>query len=82
MDCAGLAEPTAWLPNVRLEAERLTLGPVPIPNRFALWVLPEALLWLSVIVNVAVWNPEAVGVKVTLIVQLLLDASEVPQVLV
>jgi hypothetical protein len=48
----------------------------PVPLRVTVWGLPEAL---SVIVNVPVRVPAAVGVNATLIRQLLLAASEVVQ---
>jgi len=51
----------------------------PEPERVADCGLPEAL---SVTFKVPVRVPDAVGVKVTLIVQLALGASELPHVLV
>jgi hypothetical protein len=81
-DCEGLATPTDWLPKVRLVAERLTAAPVPVPVRLTFCVLPAALLSLSVMVNVAVRVAGAAGVRVTLMVQLLLAATALPQVLV
>ena len=59
--------PTAWLPKVRLVGERLAAGAVPVPERLTLCGLPVAL---SVRVTAAVRVPAAVGLKVTLIVQL------------
>ena len=73
---------SVWLPNVKLEGLRLTDGPVPVPDRFTDCWLPATLLLLSVILNEAVRLPEAVGLNVTLIVQLLLAASELPHVVV
>jgi hypothetical protein len=35
MACAVLLVPTDWLPNVRVVAERLTLGVVPVPDRLS-----------------------------------------------
>ena len=55
---------------------------MPVPVRLTLCVLPGTLLLLSVMINVAVPVPGAVGVKVTLMVQLLLAATEPPQALV
>ena len=81
-DCEGLATPTVWLPKVRAVAERLTVGPLPVPVRLTLCVLPVTLLVLYVMTNVAVRVPEAVGAKVTLMVQLPLAATELPHVLV
>jgi hypothetical protein len=75
-----LVVPTDWLAKVRLVGERLTLvGAVPVPERFTVWGLPLAL---SVIVSEAVRLPVAVGVNVTLIVQLPPAATELPQALV
>ena len=52
---------------------------VPVPERPIVWGL---LLALSVMLTEAVSLPLAVGVKVTLIVQLAPAATEVPHVLV
>ena len=54
------------------------LEALPVPLRDTVCGLPEAL---SVTVSVPVREPAAVGVKVTLTVQLLLAAREVPQLL-
>ena len=81
-DCEALVTPTVWLAKVRLGGEMLTAGPEPVPVRLALCVLPATLLLLSVTVKVAVRGPGADGLKVTLIVQLLLAATDEPQVLV
>ena len=53
--------------------------PVPVPERLTLWGLPVAL---SVRVTAAVRDPLAVGVKVTLIVQLVPAATLEPQLFV
>jgi hypothetical protein len=55
---------------------------VPVPDRVTLCVLPAALLLLSVMVKEAARAPLAVGVNVTLTLQLPFDGSELPQVLV
>ena len=60
-------------------AERLTEEPVPVPVRVMVCGLPLAL---SVMLTEAVRVPAAAGVNVTLIVQLLFAATELPQVLV
>jgi len=44
----------------------MALGAIPVPERVTVWGLPVAL---SVTVIVPGWLPAAVGVKVTLIVQ-------------
>lgn len=49
--------------------DKLTEGPVPVPDRVTVWVLPATPVALSVMVNVPVSGPAAVGLKVTLIVQ-------------
>ena len=68
--------------KVRLEGERLTPGAVPVPVKLTLCVLPATLLLLSVMVTCADSALVVEGVKVTLIVQLLFAATELPQVLV
>jgi len=59
--------------------ERPTTGAVPVPVRLTVWV---AGLALSVMVKEPLREPLAVGVKVTLRVQLALAARLEPQVLV
>jgi len=77
--CAVLVTPTDWLPKARLVGERLTAAAVPVPERLTDCGLPLAL---SVMLIEAVRLPLAEGVKVTLMVQLLSAASELPHVLV
>jgi len=81
--CAALVVPTCWLVNVKLDADKLTTGAgagVPVPLRVMVCGLPVAL---SVMDTEADRVPVAVGVKVTLIVQVpLLAATELPQVFV
>src|SRR5258705_11485587 len=77
--CAALVVPTLREPKLKLVGERLTTGAVPVPVRLTICGLPVAS---SVIVMVPVRVPVAVGVNVTLIVQLAPAATEVPQVLV
>ncbi len=80
--CAALVLPTCWLPKLRLVGERVTAGAVgatPVPVRLTLCGLPAAL---SVIDTVPVRVPVAVGVNVTLIVQLAAAATDAPQVFV
>jgi hypothetical protein len=59
--------------------ERLTTGAVPVPERLTVCGLPLAL---SVMLTEAVRLPLAVGLKVTLMAQLLPAATELPHVLV
>ena len=59
--------------------KKLALGAAPVPVRLTVCGLPVAL---SVTVMVPGWLPVAVGVKVTVMVQLAPAATEVPQVLV
>ena len=80
--CTGLVVPCAWLPKVILVGARLTPGPLPVPVRLTVCVLPATLLVLSVMVSVAVRLPGPEGVKVTLIVQLPLGVSDAPHVVV
>src|SRR3989442_6895189 len=63
---------TFWFPNDGLgEGERVG-GAVPVPDTPEIWGL---LLALSVTANVALRDPVAVGVNVTLIVQFALAAK-------
>ena len=71
--------PTSCAGKVKEAGERLTRGAVPVPVRLTVWV---AGLALSVMVKEPLREPLAVGVKVTLRVQLALAARLEPQVLV
>jgi hypothetical protein len=64
--------PTACAGKVKEAGERLTTGAVPVPVRLTVWV---AGLALSVIVTAPVLVPAAVGLKVTLRVQLALATT-------
>ena len=76
---AALVVPTLWLPKSGTgEGERLG-GAVPVPDTPEVWGL---LLALSVTVSVALRDPVAVGVKVTLIVQVAPTGTLVPQLFV
>ena len=70
---------TCWLPKETAGGVKLTAGAVPVPERLAVC---GVLVALSVTVSVAERVPPAVGVNVTLMVQLELAASEVPQLFV
>src|SRR5260370_18272453 len=77
--CAALMVPTVWLVKVSEEAERLTTGAeaaAPVPVRLTDCGLPEAL---SVMLRVPVRVPDAVGVNVTLMVQLSPAHTALPQ---
>jgi hypothetical protein len=71
-----------WLPKGKDRAERLTAGPPPAPVRLTDCWLPATSLLLSVMLNEAVRLPIAVGVNLTLMVQLLVAPSELPHVVV
>ena len=72
--------PTVCAGKVSEVGERLTTGFVPpVPVRLTVWVVGLAL---SVMVKVPFLVPVAVGLKVTLMVQLALAATLEPQVLV
>ena len=72
--------PTGCPGKVNEAGERLTTGATtPVPVRLTVWV---AGLALSVMVRTPVLVPVAVGLKVTLRVQLVLAARLEPQVLV
>lgn len=79
--CTAPVVPRGWLPKVKTVAVRLATGLVPVPVRVTDCVLPVTPLLLSVIVSVPLRVPFVVGVNVTLIVQLELDARLLPQVL-
>jgi hypothetical protein len=75
----ALVVPTVWLLKFRLEGERVAERPeIPLPLSFTVCGLLAAL---SVNVIVPVLVPAAVGVKVTLTVQLVPPASPLPQAL-
>jgi hypothetical protein len=71
--------PTFCAGKVKEAGERVTTGAVPVPVRLMVWV---AGLALSVMVTAPVLVPAAVGLKVTLRVQLAPAATLEPQVLV
>jgi hypothetical protein len=68
-----------WPPNVMLTGDSVAIGAVPVPVSGMLCGLPEAL---SVTVIKPGRDPVAVGVKVTLIEQLVPAARVVPQLFV
>lgn len=78
-DCAALVVFRFWLAKVRVEAVRLTAGPEPVPVRASVCGL---LLRLSAMLTEAARAPSAVGVNFTVIVQVALSASELPQLFV
>jgi hypothetical protein len=75
--CVGAAVPTAVLTYVRLAGDRLTA--VPSPANATVCGEPYAL---SAMFRLAVCNPEAAGVNVTIMVQDPAAATLLPQVLV
>jgi negative regulator of sigma E activity len=77
--CALLLLPTACAGKVKEVGERLTTGALPVPVRLTVCV---AGLALSVMVMEPLRDPAALGVNVTLRVQLALAARPEPQVLV
>lgn len=72
---AALVTPMATVPKLKLLGESLTAVPVPLSDTCC--GLPESL---SVRLSAALRMSVAVGLKVTLIVQLAPAASELPQV--
>src|ERR1035437_10307219 len=76
---AELVVPTDWLPKERLEGETLTVEVVQAPETLTVWGLPVAL---SAMAMAAMRVPAAVGLKVTLMVQLAPAATLDPQLLV
>src|SRR5271163_4840410 len=75
----GLLVPTAWLAKARLEVLKVTVAAVPVPVSETVCGLPEAL---SLTERAASSDPAALGVKVTLMAQLVAAARELPQLLV
>jgi len=72
---AGLVVPTAVPVKTRLELLKVTEGAVPTPLSETVCGLPVALSTTEMLA----WRvPGAMGVKVTLIVQLVPGASELP----
>jgi len=77
---AALVAPTGWPVKVRLVAERLTSGAgAPTPESRTVCGLPGAL---SVTASEPLLLPEAVGVNVTLILQLAPAATLAPQLFI
>ena len=79
---AVLVVPRFWLLKVRLVVVTPAMGALPVPVRLTDCWLPATLLLLSVMFKEAVRFPVAVGVNVTLMVQLPLAATELPHVVV
>ena len=75
---AGLVVPTSWPANVRLVGDSAAAAAIPLPLRAAVCGLPLAL---SVTDRVPVRVPVAVGVKLTLILQLAPAFRLAPQLL-
>ena len=70
---------SCWFPNAMEVGVKLAAAAVPAPVRLIVWGLPVAL---SLKVSVAARAPLAVGVNVTLMVQLAAGATRAPQLLV
>jgi hypothetical protein len=70
--CALLLVPSFCAGKVKEVGERVTTGAVPVPVRLTVWAVGLAL---SVMVTTPVLVPAAVGLKVTLSVQLPLTAT-------
>ena len=73
--CAGLIVPIATTPKLKLVGESFAV--VPIPLRLTFCGLPAAL---SLTLNAALRVPLAVGLNLTLMLQLAPAANELPQV--
>src|SRR5438128_5108384 len=74
--CAALVAPVSCAANGSVAVERLTTGPVAVPASATVCGLPLAL---SVMVRVPVRAPSAVGLNVTVIVQLAPADTLAPQ---
>ena len=70
--------PTGWLAKIRLVAERMPAGAVPVPERATVWGLSAAL---SVKSTEALRAPAALGAKATANVHLAEAPSEEVQLL-
>src|SRR5205807_945675 len=77
--CAGLVVPTNWSAKIRIVLDREMPGAKPIPVRVITGTLPRASL---VMATPPVLKPVAVGLKVTLTVQLAPAVTLLPQLLV
>ena len=77
--CGALLVPTFCPRKVKLEGERLAPGVVPVPLRLTECGLPAPL---SFTVTEPLRDPVVEGVKVTLMLQIALTASEAGQLLV
>ena len=75
---AALVVPTNWLANVRLAGDSPAAGAIPLPTRATVCGLPLAL---SVTDRAPVRVPAAVGLKLTLILQLVPAFKLPPQLL-
>jgi len=75
----ALVVPTGILPKFKLVGARFTAGMTPVPVNAALWGLPLAL---SVTDSVPARVPVLVGLKLTLILQLVPASKLGPQLLV
>ena len=73
----GLVLPTITLPKLRPVGSSFAIAVVPSPRKITFCGLPAAL---SVTLNAAVRVPLAVGLNVTLMLQLAPAANELPQV--
>ncbi len=67
--CAALVVLRSWLVKVKPGEDKLATGPVPVPLKPTVWVLPVTALLLSVKISDALRLPAALGVNVTLTVQ-------------
>jgi hypothetical protein len=75
---AALVVPIGLVPKERLGGERLTAGVMPVPVRYTDWAPPGPL---SEMTKVALRVPVADGVMVTVSVQAVPTATELPQLL-
>jgi hypothetical protein len=79
MFCAALVVPTGWLVKVRLAEDSPTMGAIPVPDSETFCGLFAAS---SLMVSEALCAPVAVGLKVTLMLQLAPTATLAPQLFV
>lgn len=81
-DCAALVKPDNKAGKLSEAGDKLTQGPIPVPVRLTVCVLPVTPPLLSMMVTAPVSEPGARGEKVTVRVQRVPAATLFPQLLV
>ncbi len=81
-DCAALVKPDNRAGKLSEAGDKLTHGPIPVPVRLTICVLPLTPPLLSLMVTEPVSGPGATGEKVTVTIQVPPAATLLPQLLV